>query len=118
MGLFGKFFGKRDTPASGTGVWRGPKAVSAEPGTEDAAFLREAGAILRCDATAVDLSKDIHADYGCDELDVVELLQVAEDLWGVSLMPNPFQDDDVKRAVKTFRTLSDIIGAAKAKRSM
>jgi len=30
MGLFGKFFGKRDTPASGTGVWRGPKVASAD----------------------------------------------------------------------------------------
>ncbi len=118
MGLFRRLFGKRDTPASNVRFSRGPKAVDAEPGTEDATFLREAGVILGCEPDAVDFSKDLQADYGCDELEMVEFFQVAEDIWDISLLPNPFRVEDAERAIRKLRTLSDIVNAAKAKRGM
>ncbi|MHC4478488.1 MAG: hypothetical protein ACYTEL_22860 [Planctomycetota bacterium] len=118
MGLLGRLFGKRATPANDMCFSRGPKAVHAKPGTEEATFLREAGAILGCEGDAIDPSKGIQSDYGCGELDVFELIQIAEDVWGVSLMPAPFTAEDAESAVKKYRTLSHIVDAAKARRGM
>ena len=69
---------------------RGPKAVDAEPGDEYAKFLQEAATILGTSVDDLELSKELQSGYGCDELEVVELVRVAEDVWSTSLMPNPF----------------------------
>jgi len=91
--------------------------VHAEPGEEDSSFLREAGPVLGCDADEIDMEKSILASYGCDELEVIELIQIAEDVWGVSLMPSTFEAKDVERAVRQFATCGDIINTAKTKRT-
>ena len=93
---------------------RGPKAVSAEPGEEDATFLKEVSVILERPAEEIDFTKAIQADYGCDELEVIEFIQIAEDVWGVSLMPSTFDGADVEKATKEFITLGDIVSASKA----
>ncbi len=87
---------------------------SAEPGEEDATFLKEVSVILERPAEEIDFTKAIQADYGCDELEVVEFIQIAEDVWGVSLMPSTFDGADVEKATKEFITLGDIVSASKA----
>jgi len=91
---------------------RGPKAVDAAPGDEYAKFLQEAAAILGTSADDLEISKELQSGYGCDELEVIELIQIAEDLWGTSLVPNAFNVEDAQRATRKFRTLRDIVNEA------
>ena len=101
---------------TGFAFTRGPKTVHAESGEENAVFLREVGMVLGCSAEEVDLTKSMQADYGCDDLDVLEFIQIAEDVWDVSLMPIPFEGADAENAIKKFITLKDIFSASKAKK--
>ena len=118
MGLFSKLFGKRGGSPDNIAISRGPKAVHAALGEEGATFRREAGVVLGCSAEEVDLTKAIQAGYGCDELEVIEFIQIAEDVWGVSLMPSTFDGVDAGKAIKEFITLGDIVSASKAKKSI
>ena len=95
---------------------RGPKSVEAEPGNEYAKFSQEAATILGASVDDLEFSKELQSGYGCDELEVIELIQVAEDVWSASLMPNPFDVEDAKRATEEFRTLGDIVREAQSKR--
>jgi len=95
---------------------RGPKAVETEPGGKYATFLKEAATILGQRAGSLDLSEELQSGYGCDELEIVELIQIAEDVWSISLMPTPFDTEDVKRATERFRTIGDIVNEAQSNR--
>ena len=113
MGVRDWLLGKRAASVDDVAFTRGPKSVHAEPGQEDATFLREAAVVLNREREAIDLSKDIVSEYGCDEIDLLVLVQVAEDVWDTTLMPNPMGAADAKELGQRFRTLGDIVAAAK-----
>jgi hypothetical protein len=50
-------------------------------------------------------------NYGCDELDVLECIQIAEDIWNVSLIPSPYSAE-VSEQLTKYRTLGSIQEAA------
>jgi hypothetical protein len=60
------------------------------------------------------MTRDLQEGYGLDELEVIEIIQLAEDAWGLSLMPNPFTSADAEKAVSEYRTLGAIIAACRA----
>jgi hypothetical protein len=53
----------------------------------------------------VDLGRDLWRNYGCDELDVLECIQTAEDIWNVSLVPSPYSSE-VSEQIERYRTLA------------
>lgn len=55
-------------------------------------------------------------DLGCADLDVSECVQIAEEIWGVQLMPNPMEVSDYAQMMKSFPNLRAIITAAETKR--
>lgn len=77
-----------DRSANSVLVSRGPKAVQATPGEERETFIREVAAVLNRKTEDIDLSLDLQTDYGCDELDVIECIQIAEDVRNVTIKAN------------------------------
>jgi hypothetical protein len=115
MGFFGRLLGQKNTPrenpAKSVVVSRGPKAVHSPPGTERETFTHGVASILKRKLEEIDLGRDLWRDYGCDELDVLECIQIAEDIWNVSLVPSPYSAD-VSEQVAKYRTLASILEAA------
>jgi hypothetical protein len=115
MGFLGRLLGQKSTPKKNAGdsviVSRGPKAVHSPAGAERETFAREIANILRCKPEEVDLGRDLWRDYGCDELDVLECIQTAEDIWNVSLVPSPYSSK-VSEQIGRYRTLASILEAA------
>jgi hypothetical protein len=116
MGFLKKLFGLEKQQLQNTVndvvITRGPKAVSAEPGKEAETFLLETAEILKCKPMEIDLNRDLQKEYDCDELDVVEIIQIAEDVWNAQLMANPITIEDCERALSEYRTLSKIMDQA------
>jgi hypothetical protein len=113
MGIRDWLLGRRSATGYDFAFTKEPKLVQAAPGQEDATFLREAAVVLACQREAIDLSKDIVSEYRCDQIGLIELVQVAEDVWGTPLMPNPIGAADAAQLGRRFRTLGDIVAAAK-----
>ena len=95
-------------------IVRGPKAVHAAKGSERETFIREVAKVLNKQSGEIDINLDLNKDYSCDELDVLECIQVAEDVWNVTIIPSPYTSDISKQIYK-FKTLASIIEAAKVK---
>jgi hypothetical protein len=113
--LFGS--GRKDASSSESGdviFTRGPQSLAAPPGKEDETFLSEVALLLECEPNELDMTRDLQEGYGLDELEVIEIIQIAEDAWGVSLMPNPFTVADSDKAMSEYRTLDAIINGCKA----
>jgi hypothetical protein len=115
MGFLRRVFGQKSRPtqdrADAVVVSRGPKAVHSPPGAERETFTREIANLLRCKPEEVDLGRDLWQDYGCDELDVLECIQTAEDIWNVSLVPSPYSPE-VSEQIRRYQTLASILEAA------
>ena len=94
------------------GFSRGPRAVEAAPGKERETFLNEVSTVLGRDPSELDVDLDLQEEYDCDELDVVECIQIAEDIWDVSLMPSPFTASDAEKALEKYKTLAIIVEEA------
>jgi hypothetical protein len=139
MGWLQRLFGKRPAPpappanaaapkppaapsqASGSAPGGGepvfsrhtPNLQAAAPGQERATFLQKAAAVFAADATTLDAARPLQdGGYGCDELDVSELVQIAEEVWAVQLNPNPMRTSDFAAMVKRFPTLGAIMSEA------
>ena len=115
MGLLDRLLGRTTQETSEVKLTRGPKSIFAEPGSEDVTFRKEASNVLGRAGSDLDFSSELQADYGCDELEVIELIQIAEDLWNASLMPKTFGDSEIRVAMEKFKTLDDIVNEAKTK---
>jgi hypothetical protein len=91
-----------------------------QPGTERHAFLEKVAMILDRPPDALDVQASLVEHYGCADLDVSECVQVAEETWGVQLMPNPMTAEDYAYLMRRLTTLQAIIDdaerRAKAKR--
>jgi hypothetical protein len=89
--------------------------TSAAPGQERQVYVQRVSAILGRPVAELDLATPLIAKYGCDEMEVSECVQIAEEIWGVSLMPNPMKVSDYADMVKRFPCLDAIIGEAERK---
>lgn len=121
MGFIRKLFGSKETrkPGKDEVVFHRTSLspVEATPGTERQTFVREVAMVLECEPSGVNIEARLVEDLGCADLDVSECVQIAEEIWGVQLMPNPMKMSDFAKMMKSFPTLQSIIIAAEAKRS-
>jgi hypothetical protein len=111
--LFG--FGQKGSVEREVQFSRGPKSVNAIPGKEYETFLKEVATVVGCKPEEIDLNRQLQSGYGCDELDVVECIQIAEDVWNVSIVPNALYAQDASRIVQHYTTLNTIITDARRK---
>jgi hypothetical protein len=107
MSMFKKLFGKPDQFTH-----ESPNPVRAAPGAERQNFLSEAALVLGKPQAEIDAAKTLQGDYGCDELDVSECVQIAEEIWRVKLLPNPMTASEIEDLPARFPTLDAIIAAA------
>jgi len=116
MSFFRKLFGGAPKPETTDEIVmsRGPRAVHAEPGRERETFTREVASILGCEPDAVDFSKNVWDGYDLDEIDVLEFIQIAEDVWQTTIIPSPYSAD-ISDRVRSFSTLAAIVAAATRK---
>jgi hypothetical protein len=98
-------------PGDAADISRGPKAIQSAPGAERETFIRETAALVGCKPEELDLVRDLQQGYGCDELDALECIQIAEDIWNVSILPNPLPPD-IAEQLGRYRTLASILQAA------
>lgn len=89
-----------------------PPAAAKPAAARLSAFLEQAGMILDRDAGDIDTAASLEADYGCADLDILECVQAAEEVWGVQLCPNPMTAEDFDYLVKRLPTLQAIIADA------
>jgi hypothetical protein len=96
-----------------------PQPARSTPGQERQTYIQRVSKILGRPVAELDLAIPLIAKYGCDEMEVSECVQIAEEIWAVSLMPNPMHLSDYADMVKRFPSLEAIIGEAeqKAKKS-
>ena len=59
----------------------------------------------------LDVSLELQRDYDCDELDVLECIQIAEDIWNISIIPSPYSSE-ISIPIGKYRTLASILEAA------
>ena len=92
---------------------RTPNPQAAPPGQERATFLANVAPVFGEGAGPLDAAKPLQdGGYGCDELDVSELVQIAEEVWAVQLNPNPMRISDFKAMLRRFPTLEAIMSEA------
>jgi hypothetical protein len=104
-------------PRSSTPVFfrRTPNPKLAEAGQERATFLERVTIVLGADTGSPDPGKPLQdGGYGCDELDVSEIVQLAEEIWAVQLNPNPMTFSDFEAMVRRFPTLEAIMREAES----
>jgi hypothetical protein len=100
-------------------IWRGkPRQFRLEPGAERGVFLAEAAVVLEADPAQLDGGTTLTEEYGVDELEIFELVQIAEDIWRVRLNPNPMSAADFATMKGRFPTLDSIIDAARSASSL
>jgi hypothetical protein len=89
-----------------------PNPQHAAQGQERATYLSR---IAKCfsDIGAIDPTKPFD-ELGLDELDVSECIQMAEEVWGVQLMPNPMTMSDFAEVRRRFPDLNAIAAEAEA----
>ena len=99
-------------------ISRGPsRPIRTKPGEERTTFLRQVATLLDTDYSSLDTTADLVEQYGVDELEVFEYVQIAEDVWRVVLNPNPMTDADFAEMRHRFTNLDAIITAAEAART-
>jgi hypothetical protein len=109
--LFGR--GELPPPAEGPTFSRSIAAHPPDPlGTERQAFLQGVAQVLERPAASLDLQASLVEQYGCADLDVSECVQVAEEIWGVQLMPNPMTAEDYAYLMRRLTSLQAIIDDA------
>jgi len=92
---------------------RTPNPQAAPPGQERATFLAKVAPVFGEGAGPLDAAKALQdGGYGCDELDVSELVQIAEEVWAVQLNPNPMRMSDFEAMLRRFPTLEAIMSEA------
>ena len=84
----------------------------AESGRERQHYLQLIAQIMDHPPDELELDASLADRYGCDELDVSECVQCAEEAWGVQLMPNPMTTEDYAYMLRRFDTLQQIINEA------
>ena len=73
--------------------------------------------VLGCKPKAVNLQASLVHDFGCADLDVSECVQIAEEIWGVTLTPNPMEVSDYTNMIKRYPNLEAIIQEAEMRAS-
>ncbi len=68
--------------------------------------------MLERPADALEPSATLLNEYSCDGMEVSECLQIAEEIWSASLMPNPMKESDHADMMKRFATLQAVIEKA------
>jgi hypothetical protein len=115
MDFWKRLFGKGELPPQTTSPTF-TRSMAAHPpdqqGTERQAFLKNVAVILGKSPDALDLQASLVEHYGCADLDVSECVQVAEETWGVQLMPNPMTAEDYTYLMRRLTTLQAIIDDA------
>ena len=91
-----------------------PDPKPAPRGQERGDFLIRIKIVLGDEVGSIDTSKFLQADYGLDEMNVSECVQLAEEVWAVQLMPNPMRMEDYRVMLRRFPTLEAIIQEAEA----
>lgn len=115
MGLFGNLFGKKAPAPSATGedevMFR--RAEPQRPPTGSRSdFMAQVAAILEVSAAQLDANASLVEGTGLTDLDICEFVQIAEEVWGVQLMPNPAPLSAMEGLTARFPTLEHIISAA------
>jgi hypothetical protein len=91
-------------------------SAQTEPDRQQRLFIEGVAVVLQCKPSDVNLNARLVEDLGCADLDISECVQIAEEIWGIQLMPNPMKVADYAQMMKTFPTLKAIITVAEAKR--
>lgn len=115
MDFWKRLFGKGELPPSSAApiFTRSTAALPSEHrGTERLAFLERVSEVLERPPAALDLQASLVEHYGCADLDVSECVQVAEEIWGVQLMPNPMTPEDYAYLMRRLTTLQAIMDDA------
>jgi hypothetical protein len=119
MSFLKRLFGGRMAGSSeSTGVSfsrYSPQPAHSATGQERQTYIQRVAEILGRSSAELELDAPLISQYGCDEMEVSECVQIAEEIWSVALMPNPMQMSDYADIVKRFATLTEIIGEAERK---
>ena len=100
-------------PPAGPYFTRGSPPTAAVPAAaRRQVFLEQASAILDCSPDHLDPDASLEESYGCADLDILECVQAAEEVWGVQLCPNPMSTADFDYLVKRLPTLRAVIADA------
>jgi len=89
-----------------------PGAVTAPQERARRDFMDKVAVILAQPADAIDPETDLVSVHGFADLDISESVQLAEEVWAVSLMPNPMQAADYDVMMRRMRTLAAIMAEA------
>ena len=101
-----------DIPETMTFSRRTPNPQRAAQGQERATYLADVAKIF-AEIGAIDPAKTFK-DLGMDELEVSECIQMAEEVWGVQLMPNALAMSELEESIRRFPTLNAIAAEAEA----
>lgn len=115
MSFWKRLFSRGDLPPPPAGPVfsrESPPTAPVPAGERRAALLQQASIILERDVSDIDVAASLEADYGCADLDILECVQAAEEIWGVQLCPNPMTAEDFDYLVKRLPTLQAIIADA------
>jgi hypothetical protein len=93
-----------------------PHPVQAAAGEERRTYIQQIAVVVERPAETIELSASLTKDYGCADMDVSECVQVAEEIWSVSLMPNPMRESDYADMMKRFPTLQAIVEEAEGRK--
>ncbi len=76
-------------------------------------FIEQVAKALRCEKSKVDMNARLLGALG--NASVGECIAIAEEVWGVHLMPSPMESSDNIQVTKTFPSLNVIVNAAEAR---
>lgn len=115
MGLFGKLFGKKAPapPASETDEVMFRRGTPQRPPTHSRPdFMARVAQIWGVSAEQIDPNAQLVDGTGLTDLDIAELVEFAEEIWGVQLIPNPAPLSVIEGLTARFPTIEHILAAA------
>ena len=77
-------------------------------------FLEAAAIALEVPTSDLSLDVSMVEEYGVDELQVLECVQAAEDVWGVRLLPETVSTQDLGGLLGRFKTLAALVAVAES----
>ncbi len=75
-------------------------------------FIEKVAEVLKCEEPKVDMNARLLDNLG--NAGVCECIAIAEEVWGIRLIPCPIEPSDYAQVTKTFPTLNVIVSAAEA----
>jgi hypothetical protein len=115
MSILNRIFGKGGPPEvkpETTFSRNLPDAVASPQGRARKEYIDKVAVILAQPADQIDPEADLVSVHGLADLDIAECVQVAEEVWAVSLMPNPMQAADYDVMMRRMGTLAAIMAEA------